>query len=232
MNGLLLELGFLQRLREDRLWERFGWIYGTSAGALGGRDGGPRPARGGRGVRARAPPRRELPRTPSLAAPADRAARLRAPRDDRERRTVEELARDVASAPVELVVCVTDVSDGETDEGDAFERVYSSRTATSEVMASAVLASAAISALVLPLRVGDVIGTDGSPGSPPHDRARRPGDLALDPTFRAGLEWPLGRSGARRARAGADGGGVARTGQEQGVRLKSDTCEVREVSES
>ena len=145
---------------------------------------------------------------------------------------VEELARDVASAPVELVVCVTDVSDGETDEGDAFERVYSSRTATSEVMASAVLASAAISALVLPLRVGDVIGTDGSPGSPPHDRARRPGDLALDPTFRAGLEWPLGRSGARRARAGADGGGVARTGQEQGVRLKSDTCEVREVSES
>ena len=88
---------------------------------------------------------------------------------------VEELARDVASAPVELVVCVTDVSDGETDEGHAFERVYSSRTATSEVMASAVLASAAISALVLPLRVGDVIGTDGSPGSPPHDRARRPG---------------------------------------------------------
>ena len=36
MNGLLLELGFLQRLREDRLWERVGWIYGTSAGALGG----------------------------------------------------------------------------------------------------------------------------------------------------------------------------------------------------
>ena len=36
MNGLLLELGFLKRLREDPLWERVAWIYGTSAGALCG----------------------------------------------------------------------------------------------------------------------------------------------------------------------------------------------------
>jgi len=36
MNGLLLELGFLGRLREDPLWERVGWVYGTSAGALTG----------------------------------------------------------------------------------------------------------------------------------------------------------------------------------------------------
>ena len=36
MNGLLLELGFLRRLREDPLWERVGWVYGTSAGALSG----------------------------------------------------------------------------------------------------------------------------------------------------------------------------------------------------
>ena len=36
MNGLLLELGFLRRLREDPLWESVGWIYGTSAGALTG----------------------------------------------------------------------------------------------------------------------------------------------------------------------------------------------------
>ncbi|HET7044236.1 MAG TPA: patatin-like phospholipase family protein, partial [Gaiellaceae bacterium] len=34
MNGLLLELGFLRRLREDPLWSRVGWVYGTSAGAL------------------------------------------------------------------------------------------------------------------------------------------------------------------------------------------------------
>ena len=36
INGVLLELGFLQRLRESPLWSRIGWIYGTSAGALTG----------------------------------------------------------------------------------------------------------------------------------------------------------------------------------------------------
>ena len=36
MNGLLLELGFLKRIRDSPLWERVGWIYGTSAGALSG----------------------------------------------------------------------------------------------------------------------------------------------------------------------------------------------------
>src|SRR3954466_11657621 len=36
VNGVLMELGFLQRLRESELWARIGWIYGTSAGALSG----------------------------------------------------------------------------------------------------------------------------------------------------------------------------------------------------
>src|SRR5215212_4797997 len=36
INGVLLELGFLQRLRASELWPRVGWIYGTSAGALTG----------------------------------------------------------------------------------------------------------------------------------------------------------------------------------------------------
>ena len=162
MTGLLLELGFLQRLREDRLWERVGWIYGTSAGALAGVMAATdrleeledfvlalRPHETFR-------PHRlwQLPLTGlhDYALPETIADRL-AP--------IEELVRDVAEAAVELVVCVTDVSDGESDEGHAFERVYSSRTDTPEVMATAVLASAAISALVLPLRVGDMIGTDG-----------------------------------------------------------------------
>ena len=34
MNGVLMELGFLRRLRESELWPRVGWIFGTSAGAL------------------------------------------------------------------------------------------------------------------------------------------------------------------------------------------------------
>ena len=36
VNGVLLELGFLRRLRESPSWSRIGWIYGTSAGALSG----------------------------------------------------------------------------------------------------------------------------------------------------------------------------------------------------
>ncbi len=37
MNGVLLELGFLKRLRASSLWPRVARIYGTSAGALTGR---------------------------------------------------------------------------------------------------------------------------------------------------------------------------------------------------
>ena len=36
VNGVLLQLGFLRRLRESELWPRVGCIYGTSAGALTG----------------------------------------------------------------------------------------------------------------------------------------------------------------------------------------------------
>ncbi|HET9243969.1 MAG TPA: patatin-like phospholipase family protein [Gaiella sp.] len=162
MNGLLLELGFLRRLREDELWERVGWIYGTSAGALSGVMATIdrlddlesfvlelRPEETFR-------PNRlwQLPLTGlhDYALPDTIAERL-AP--------IEELAAEAARSPIELVVCVTDVSDGDLDERHAYERVYSSRTTPPESMAQAVLASAAISALVLPVRVEDVIGTDG-----------------------------------------------------------------------
>jgi len=74
---------------------------------------------------------------------------------------IETLAEEAAASPVELVVCVTDVRDGDLDERHAYERTYSSRSTPPVVMAQAVLASAAISALVLPIRVEDVIGTDG-----------------------------------------------------------------------
>src|SRR5258708_12219776 len=36
VNGVLMELGFLKRLRESDLWPRVGWIYGTSSGAVAG----------------------------------------------------------------------------------------------------------------------------------------------------------------------------------------------------
>jgi predicted acylesterase/phospholipase RssA len=72
-----------------------------------------------------------------------------------------ELTRAVVGAPIELVVCVTDVSDGDHDPDETYERLYSSRTTPPEVLARAIFASAAISALVLPLKLDDVIGTDG-----------------------------------------------------------------------
>ena len=162
MNGLLLELGFLRRLREDPLWESVGWIYGTSAGALTGVMAAvDRLDALERFVLRLTPdetfrPNRlwQLPLTGlhDYALPDTIAERL-AP--------IDQLARDVVAAPIELVVCVTDVSDGEIDERRAYERLFSSRTTEPDELGRAILASAAISALVLPLRVGDVIGTDG-----------------------------------------------------------------------
>jgi hypothetical protein len=69
----------------------------------------------------------------------------------------------VASADRELVAIITDVTPAPNERvtDPLFERAYSSRTSSPEEMAQAVLASAAISSLVLPLPVGDRIGTDG-----------------------------------------------------------------------
>jgi predicted acylesterase/phospholipase RssA len=162
MNGILLELGFLQRLREEPLWDRVGWIYGTSAGALTGVMAALdrldpleafvlelRPEETFRPNRLWQLPLNGLH---DYALPDTIAARL-AP--------IDELARDVAAQPIELVVCVTDLTDGPANGDHVFERAYSSRTTPPELMANAILASAAISALVLPLKVGEVIGTDG-----------------------------------------------------------------------
>jgi predicted acylesterase/phospholipase RssA len=163
MNAVLLELGFLQRLRESPVWPRIGWIYGTSAGALSGTmatvdrlddlerflislqpDETFRPHR-----------LWQLPLTGlhDYALPATIADRLDQP---------EAIARQLAASPVELVVVVTDIGTEAKPGGvHPYELTYSSRTASPEVMGQAVLASAAISALVLPRRVGDTIGTDG-----------------------------------------------------------------------
>ena len=163
MNGLLLELGFLKRLRESELWPRVGWIYGTSAGALAG-------------VMA-ALDRLDVLEEFVLGLQPDETFRPNRlwqlpltglhdyvlPRTISERiGSLEELAHDLHESPIELVVCVTDVTGAWDDTGThAYELTYSSRTTPPELMGQAVLASAAISALVLPLRIGDTIGTDG-----------------------------------------------------------------------
>ncbi len=159
MNGLLLELGFLKRLRESSLWPRVGWIYGTSAGALAGTmaalDQLDELEEFALGLQPRdvfSPQR--LWRLPlnglhEYALPATIAERLLDPLD---------LAHSLAAAPIEVIVFATDVS--EPNDG-TYELAFSSRETPAETMVRAVFASAAISALVLPLPVGDRIVTDG-----------------------------------------------------------------------
>jgi predicted acylesterase/phospholipase RssA len=162
MNGVLLEVGFLQRLRESALWPRVGCIYGTSAGALTGTMAaldrlddleafvlGLQPQDTFRPQRLWRLPLNglhayELPRTI--------ADRIGDPTD---------LALELADSPVELVVFATDVTDDDSNGDGSYALAYSSRTTPPETMGAAVLASAAISALVLPRPVGDRIATDG-----------------------------------------------------------------------
>lgn len=164
MNGVLMELGFLRRLRETELWPRVGWIFGTSAGALAGSMAALdqldeledfllrlqahdvfRPNR--------------LWRLPfagvhEYALPATIAERLG---------DLTDRARELREVDIELVVCATDASPAQpgADVWD-YELVYSARDTKPDEMAQAILASAAISALVMPIPVGRRIATDGA----------------------------------------------------------------------
>ena len=163
MNGVLMEAGFLRRLRESSLWPRIGVYFGTSAGALAGSMAaldrleeledflyrlGPEDT-----FRANRLWRLPLLGTHDYVLPRTVAERLGDP---------VAAARELADAPVEVVVVVTDVTaDGDGGGPRLFERAYSTWSTPPEEMAQAVLASAAISALVLPQVVGDRVATDG-----------------------------------------------------------------------
>jgi Predicted esterase of the alpha-beta hydrolase superfamily len=164
VNGILMELGFLKRLRETDLWPRIGWIYGTSSGAVSG-------------VMAALDRLDDLEEFMLRLQPEDTfrphslwRLPLLGSHDYRLPATVEErlgdfneIARDLAASPVEVVVFATDVSQDVHGSGPrAYELSYSSRTTPPEIMAQAVLASSAVSALVLPRQVGDRIATDGA----------------------------------------------------------------------
>jgi predicted acylesterase/phospholipase RssA len=162
INGVLLELGFLRRLRESELWPRVGWIYGTSAGALSGTMAaldrlddleefvlGLEPDEVFR-------PRRVWQFPGGLhdyTLPATIAARIG---------DAVELGAALAESEIELVVFATDVSVHEEGDGTRhYELAYSSKSESSETMGRALLASAAVSGLVLPVSVDGVIATDG-----------------------------------------------------------------------
>jgi predicted acylesterase/phospholipase RssA len=162
VNGVLMELGFLQRLRQSVLWPRVSVIFGTSSGALSGALAA-------------------LDRLDDLEAflidlqpeQTFRPNRLwRLPflglHDYALPKTIDDwfgglnaVAEELTRADVELVVVATDLSD-EAVPDHGYELVYSSRTTPPEEFAQAVLASAAVSALVMPVRVGDRVATDGA----------------------------------------------------------------------
>ena len=164
VNGVLMELGFLRRLRDSDLWPRIGWIYGTSAGALAGTMAALDRLDELEDFMLRLQPEEtfrphSLWRLPLLGSHDYRLPETVADRLG----DIAGLARLLAEAPIEMTVVATDVSDDEHGAGQhAYELVYSSRTTPPETMAQAILASAAISALVLPRRVGDRIATDGA----------------------------------------------------------------------
>ena len=163
MNAILLELGFLQRLREDPLWAAGRLDLRHVGRRAGGHDGGARPARRPRGVRARPRAGGDVPAEPALAAPLNGLHDYTLPETIAERLAPVERAgargrpRRRSSSSCD----VTDVTDGELDERHAFERTTRAAIDAARRDGRAVLASAAISALVLPLRVGEMIGTDG-----------------------------------------------------------------------
>jgi predicted acylesterase/phospholipase RssA len=202
MNGVLMELGFLQRLRASELWPRVGWIFGTSAGALAG-------------TLAALDRLDDLERFLLELQPAEtfRPNRLwrlpllglqyALPRQSDEVGDLEEIARELRGAEIELVVCATDATPAQEplDVRD-YELVYSSRHTPPPEMAQAILASAAISALVLPVRVGDRIATDGAwvRNYPLAHAYRRPGVRQIV-AFRYVPRYPaLGAAGLRRLR--------------------------------
>jgi predicted acylesterase/phospholipase RssA len=164
MSGILLELGFLKRLRESSIWPRIAVVFGTSSGALSGCMAALDSLepleefllclRPDETFRANRLWRLPLLGTHDYVLPQTIAERLGDPRA---------FARMLARSPVELVAVVTDITAGEGADGGPrlFERAYSSRSTPSDEMAEAVLASAAISSLVLPQLVGDRVATDG-----------------------------------------------------------------------
>jgi predicted acylesterase/phospholipase RssA len=164
VNGVLMELGFLKRLRESDLWPRVGWIYGTSSGALSGTMAALDRLDDLEDFMLRLQPEETFRPHSLWRLPLLGSHDYRLPETVAERiGDLVQLSRELAEAPIEVMVFATDVSNDTHAEGARkYELAYSSRTTPPETMAQAIMASAAVSALVLPRPVGDRIATDGA----------------------------------------------------------------------
>ena len=164
INGIFLQLGFLQAVRASGLWPAIGWVYGTSAGAFSGwataLDAIDEHERFLMGLQpddvfaAHDLWRAALVGLHRYTLPETVAERLGDPVD---------LARRIGEGPRELTVVTIDIGlspeSGRTD--DPYERAFSSRRDTPEAFADAVFASGAISTFVLPLRIEESVYADG-----------------------------------------------------------------------
>jgi predicted acylesterase/phospholipase RssA len=206
MNGMLMEVGFLKRLRETGLWSRIRVFFGSSAGAFGSamaaldRLDDMEEFLFGLQVhetfRPNRPWRLPLRGTHEYALPDTIAERLGDP---------IELSSALAAVEPEVIVFATDVSqDGQPGDPDhPFELVYSSRTSPPEEFSRGLIASAAVSALVLPVAVGNRVATDGGwVRNFPVLAAYQRDDVELIVAFRYEPRHPAFRSGSLAAAAG------------------------------
>jgi predicted acylesterase/phospholipase RssA len=166
INAVLLELGFLQVVRAGPLWERVGWVYGTSAGALSGMMAALDRLDDLEEFMMGLQPEDVFSPNPLWQAPLGGLRGYALPATIADRLGPKgAFAAGLAGSSIELTVIATDVGidDEPGDRGDRHhELVYSSRTTPPETMIRAVLASAAVSALVLPIRIDEeTIATDG-----------------------------------------------------------------------
>jgi predicted acylesterase/phospholipase RssA len=164
INGIFLQLGFLQAIRTSSLWDDVGWVYGTSAGAFSGwaaaLDAVDEYERFLMGLQpddvfsAHDLWRAALVGLHRYTLPDTVAERLGDP---------VELARRIAEGPRELTVVTIDIglSPESAASEDPFERAFSSRRDSPEAFAEAVFASGAISTFVLPLRIEESVYADG-----------------------------------------------------------------------
>lgn len=164
INGIFLQLGFLQAVRASRLWEDVGWVYGTSAGAFSGwaaaLDAVDEHERFLMGLQ---------PDDVFAAHDLWRAALVGLHRYTLPDTVAEqlgdpvELARRISEGPRELTVVTIDIglSAASAASEDPFERAFSSRRDSAEAFAEAVFASGAISTFVLPLRIEESVYADG-----------------------------------------------------------------------
>lgn len=164
VNGIYLQLGFLQALRASDLWRRIGWVYGTSAGALSGwataMDALDEHEEFLMGLQSED----VFAANDIWRAPFVGLHRYSLPDTVRERLgNPVDLARRVQEGGRELTVVTTDVglSGGSAGDDTLFERAFSSARETPETLADAIFASAAISTFVLPMRIGDSVYADG-----------------------------------------------------------------------